>query len=327
MLEKLAHYKILDRIGSGGIGEVYRGRDTRLGRTVAIKMVRPEIANDLEQRRAFLRDARAAASLSHPNIASLDEIGDEDGRLYLVFEFVSGDTLKSVVAGRPMNPKRAVDYAIQIADALADIHASGIVHEDLTLDNIIVTSKGATKLLDVGLAAWTAGGALRAQAVQSAESLDAGAASRTAVYMSPEQALGGSFDHRTDIFSLGVVLVEMLTGRPAFASASPEGIPLQIMQAAVPAPSAFDHAIPRELDPIVAKMLAKSLDGRYASAASVASELRTVASMLDVRSETAEMQDSMPRAQSQRQSAIGWLVALFVLAGIGVLVWMATQAQ
>jgi serine/threonine protein kinase len=327
MLEKLAHYKILDRIGSGGIGEVYRGRDTRLGRTVAIKMVRPEIANDLEQRRAFLRDARAAASLSHPNIASLDEIGDEDGRLYLVFEFVSGDTLKSVVAGRPMNPKRAVDYAIQIADALADIHASGIVHEDLTLDNIIVTSKGATKLLDVGLAAWTAGGALRAQAVQSAESLDAGAASRTAVYMSPEQALGGSFDHRTDIFSLGIVLVEMLTGRPAFASASPEGIPLQIMQAAVPAPSAFDHAIPRELDPIVAKMLAKSLDGRYASAASVASELRTVASMLDVRSETAEMQDSMPRAQSQRQSAIGWLVALFVLAGIGVLVWMATQAQ
>src|SRR5215831_7567768 len=131
MLEQLGHYRILDRIGSGGMGEVYRARDTRLGRTVAIKVLPPDLADDPDRRERFLRDARAAAALSHPNIAALYEIGEENGQLYLVFEFVPGEPLSKIIAGRPLNPRRAVQFAAQIADALADAHAAGIVHRDI----------------------------------------------------------------------------------------------------------------------------------------------------------------------------------------------------
>ncbi len=327
MIERLAHYKILDRIGTGGIGEMYRARDTRLGRTVAIKMLRPEIAGDPVQRERFLQDARAARALSHPNIASLDDIGEEQGQPYLVFEFASGDTLKALVAGRPMNPRRALEYAIQIADALADIHAQGMVHRDLKPDNIVITSKGAAKLLDVGLAQWTAGGAARVQAARAADTLDLATARGTAAYMSPEQALGGAVDHRTDVFSLGVVLFEMLTGRHPFAVETPAAIPLHIMQSTVPGPSVGDRSIPSDIDPIVAKMLAKSLDARYASAATVAAELRSVAATLGVRSETAEIRDSMPRVHAQRPSALAWAVAAVILVGVAILVWLATRVQ
>jgi eukaryotic-like serine/threonine-protein kinase len=326
MIETLGHYKILDRIGEGGIGEVYRARDMRLGRTVAIKVLRREIANDPVQRARFLEDARAAAALSHPNIASLDHIGDDQGQTYLVFEYASGQTLNAVVAGRPLNPRRAIEYAVQIADALADIHAQGMVHQDLKPDNIIITSKGAAKLLDVGLASWTTGGAARQQAARNAEVLDAATAVGTAAYMSPEQALGGAFDHRTDVFSLGVVLFEMLTGRLPFAVDTPGAIPLHIMQSTAPGPSVGDPTVPPEIDPIVGRMLAKSLESRYASAATVAAELRAVASILGVRSETAEIRESMPSAQSQRKALVGWLVLGVILAAVAALVWLAMQA-
>ena len=226
-----------------------------------------------------------------------------------------------------MNPRRALDYAIQIADALADIHAQGMVHRDLKPDNIVITSKGAAKLLDVGLAQWTAGGAARAQAARAADTLDLATARSTAAYMSPEQALGGPVDHRTDVFSLGVVLFEMLTGRHPFAVETPAAIPLHIMQSTVPGPSVGDRSIPSEIDPIVAKMLAKSLDARYGSAATVAAELRSVAATLGVRSETGEFRDSMPRVHSQRPSAVAWVVAAVILVGIVILVWLATRVQ
>src|SRR5262245_33700236 len=200
MIETLGHYRILDRLGAGGIGDVYRARDTRVGRTVVIKILRAEIAADPAARERFLEDARAAERLSHPNIASLEEIGEDQGRVYLVFEFASGDTLRGLVAGKPLNPRRAIDYAVQIADALADIHAQGLIHRDLKPDNIIITSKGAAKLLDVGLSQWTAGGAARLKAATAPETLDTPTARLTAAYMSPEQALGGACDHRTDVF-------------------------------------------------------------------------------------------------------------------------------
>ena len=167
MFESLGHYKILDRIGAGGMGEVYRARDTRLGRTVALKVLDPHVAGDPERRARFLQDARAAAALSHPNIAALYEIGEDQGQLFLVFEFVPGETLKTVIGGRPLNPRRAIDLAVQIADALADAHAEGIVHRDIKPDNIIVTPKGNAKILDFGLAAWTTGGAEREHAAEA----------------------------------------------------------------------------------------------------------------------------------------------------------------
>ena len=215
MLDELAHYKILDRIGAGGMGEVYRARDTRLGRTVAIKVLPAAVADDPDRRERFLREARAAAALSHPNIAALYEVGEDDGHLFLVFEFVPGEPLSKIIAGRPLNPRRAIQFAAQVADALADAHAAGIVHRDIKPDNIIVTPKGNAKVLDFGLAVWTAGGAAREQA---ATTLDTGVGSAlgTLAYMSPEQARGEALDQRTDIFSLGVVLFEMLTGSRPF---------------------------------------------------------------------------------------------------------------
>jgi serine/threonine-protein kinase len=326
MLESLGEYKILERMGEGGIGDVYRARDTRLGRTVAIKVARADIADDPKRRSDWLNDARAAARLSHPNIAGLVEVADFENPPYLVFEFAAGDLLSAVVGGRPLNPRRALDYAIQLADALADIHAQGIVHGDLKPDNIVITSKGAAKLLDVGLSRWTAGGEARRRAARKAETLDAATAARTVVYMSPEQALGGAVDHRTDIFSLGTVLVEMLTGHPPFPSEIPAAIPIHIMGSKVPGPSAADQTIPRELDRVVAKMLAKSLDARYSSAALMAADLRQVAGIIGVRSETAEMRDSMPRMQhAERRSMLGWLVALLILGVLGGLIWAAAR--
>src|SRR5665213_2261562 len=159
MFDTLGHYKILDRLGAGGLGDVYRARDTRLGRTVAIKVVAPAIAGDRDRRERLLGDARATMALSQPNIAALYEIGEDQGELFLVFEFVPGETLKIAIAGRPLNSRRAVDLAVQIADALADAHAAGIVDGDLSPDTIIVTPKGNAKILDVGLGAWTKGGA------------------------------------------------------------------------------------------------------------------------------------------------------------------------
>jgi serine/threonine protein kinase len=190
MIEALGHYKILDRIGAGGLGDVYRARDTRLGRTVAIKVPGAELQNASDRREALLRDARIASVLSHPNIAALYEIGDDNGRLFLAFEFVPGEPLKRVIAGRPLNMRRAVDLATQMADALADAHALDLVHGGLTPDTVMITPKGNAKILDFGFVQW-----------------------KKSATLAPES------DHRTDIEALGALLFEMLTGRqPSEAS-------------------------------------------------------------------------------------------------------------
>jgi TolB-like protein len=287
MFETLGQYKILDRIGAGGMGEVYRARDTRLGRTVAIKVLTADVAGDQERRDRFLLEARATAALSHPNISALYEIGEDQGQLFLVFEFVPGETLKTAIAGRPLNPRRALDLAVQIADALADAHASGIVHRDIKPDNIIVTPKGNAKILDFGLAAWTSGGAEREHAA-TMMATGVGTTLGTVPYMSPEQALGEDVDERTDIFSLGIVLFEMLTGKVPFTGTTSTAVALQIVQAPAPVPSSVNPSVPREIDVIVGRALSKSLDLRYESAATMAAELRSVAAILDVRSNMSE---------------------------------------
>jgi serine/threonine protein kinase len=199
MRETIGHYRILEKIGGGGIGDVYRARDPRAGRTVAIKIVNAEISRDPVHRQRLVDDARVAAALSHPNIAALYEVGEDDDALYLVSEFVPGDTLKTIVAGRAINSRRAIDLAAQVADALAEAHAQGLVHGDLTADNIIVTPKGSVKVMEPGFAAWF--GRLS----------DMGA---------------GVPDPSSDIAALGGILSEMLTGgyAPAAATALPAGL-------------------------------------------------------------------------------------------------------
>jgi TolB-like protein len=328
MFETLGHYKILDRIGAGGMGEVYRARDTRLGRTVAIKVLAAGVANDPERRDRFLREARATAALSHPNIAALYEIGEDQGQLFLVFEFVPGETLKTEIGGQPLNPRRAIDLAVQIADALADAHAEGIVHRDIKPANIIVTPKDKAKVLDFGLATWTAGGAERDHAANEATVMvtSPGTALGTVAYMSPEQALGEKVDHRTDVFSLGIVLFEMLTGKPPFGGATSTALALQIVQASAPAPSAVNRSLPPELDAIINKMLAKSIEQRYESAVTLAAELRSIGAILDVRSDFAAPEATLPR-DAPRGRAIGrWLMLLLVLGGLAGAAWLERDA-
>jgi eukaryotic-like serine/threonine-protein kinase len=182
MIETIGQYKVLDQIGSGGIGDLFRARDTRVGRTVALKVVSPDIAADAERRARFLNDLAPLTSLSHPSIASVYEVGEDNGVLFLATEFVPGDTLNRVIAGRGLNPRRAMDYAIQMADALAEAHAVGIVHGHLTTANVIVTPKGTVKILEFGLGPWTRS--------------------------------GRSNEKRDDIFALGTVLFELVAGRP-----------------------------------------------------------------------------------------------------------------
>jgi serine/threonine protein kinase len=297
MFDTLAHYKILDRIGAGAA--VYRARDTRLGRTVAIKVVSDAVAQDSERRDRFLRDARTTAALSHPNIAALYEIGEDRGHLFLAFEFVPGDPLSVVIGGHAMNPRRAVDLGVQMADALAEAHAASIVHRDIKPANVIVTPKGNAKILDFGLATWTAGG--------------------TAAYTSPEQALGDTIDHRTDIFSMGVVLFEMLTGTLPFAANTPAALTLQIVETPAPAPSSVNGLLPRELDAIVAKALAKQPDQRYDSAAAFAGDLRLVAATLNSRPASTATKAPVVRLP-RRRARRGWL-ALLVIVAIGAGAW------
>ena len=323
MFETLGHYNILERIGAGGMGEVYRARDTRLGRTVAIKVLPADVAADPDRRARFLQEARATAALSHPNIAALYEIGEDQDQLFLVFEYVPGETLKNVIAGRPMNPRRAIDLAVQIADALADAHAEGIVHRDIKPDNIIVTPKGNAKILDFGLATWTTGGADREHVGQAATMMNTaeGTTLGTVAYMSPEQALGERVDHRTDIFSLGIVLFEMLTGKLPFAGATSTALALQIVQAPAPVPSAINPSLPAEFDPIVGKAMAKSIDQRYNAAVSLAAELRSVGAILDVRSDMQEAAAVFVPSQPARRSMSGWLALMLVIAALGAAAW------
>ncbi|PYR60040.1 MAG: hypothetical protein DMF91_13180 [Acidobacteria bacterium] len=321
MLEILGQYKILDRIGAGGMGEVYRARDTRLGRTVAIKVLPADVAADPDRRERFMREARATAALSHPNIAALYEIGEDQGQIFLVFEFVPGDTLKTVIGGRPLNPRRAIDLAVQVADALADAHAEGIVHRDIKPANIIVTPKGAAKVLDFGLATWTAGGAERETAATMLAT-SAGTTLGTVAYMSPEQAIGEPVDHRTDIFSLGIVLFEMLTGRLPFTGSTPTALALQIVRADAPPPTAVNPSLPRELDAVVAKALAKSFEARYQSAATFGAELRSIGAILDVRIEATEAVGVVPASRRRADRGISaWIVPAVVAGALAAVVW------
>jgi len=318
-IEALGHYKILDRIGTGGIGDVYRARDTRLGRTVAIKVASDDIVGDSARRDAFLRDARAAAALSHPNIAALYEAGEDDGRVFLALEFVPGDTLTQSIAGRPLNPRRALEFGIQLADALAEAHAVDIVHRDLRPDNIVVTPKGNAKILDFGLSDWTSGGAARQAAAGGAPTGPAAALA----YMSPEQALGERGDQRTDIFSLGTILFEMFTGKAPFGGSGAGDTLVRIVQAVAPAPSTVNPALPRELDAVVAKAMAKSLDARYEAAAALAGELRSVAAVLDVRQSVAD--EAAPRVAVRplrRRRVWPFILAGFAMGMAAVLWWL-----
>jgi serine/threonine protein kinase len=317
-LGAIAHYNLLERIGQGGLGEVYRARDTKLGRTVALKLAPDSAFADGAAREMFLADARAAAALSHPNIATLFDVGKFDGGFYLAYEFASGVTLQRELSGRPAHPRRAVELAVQIAEALADAHAAGVLHGDLRPDTIIVTQKGSAKVLDFGMSRWTRGGKTRTRAASSPGSLGADAL-RVVCYMSPEQALGGSVDPRSDVFSLGVVLYEMLTGQNPFIAPTSAQTVVNVTSTSVPSSLAAATAS-ADLDAIVARAMAKEIDKRHQSAAAFSAELRSVGAMLDVRSGDAAPGDLLP-LDDDGGSGKWWWAAVAIVAGAAVVWW------
>ncbi|HXE79818.1 MAG TPA: serine/threonine-protein kinase [Vicinamibacterales bacterium] len=310
----MAHYQIVDRLGAGGLGEVFRGRDTRHGRSVAIKRVTDPRFADRESRERLVAAARRLQGLSHPSIAELYEIVEDGESLSLIFEYVDGEPLTRTIGGRPLNPRRAAELAAQIADGLAEGHAAGVLHLDLRPDTIMVSRKGRAKILDFGLSGFSRTGELRRRAVQVA----APDAAASLGYMSPEQALGEAEDARSDIFSLGVIFYEMLTGEAPFTRHEPGATVMSVLHATVTPPGERNPAVPREFDAVVARMLARSLDGRYQSAAAAAADLRTLSERTEPAFAPAPTRVSEPARRSWLMPAV---LGLAAAAGVAWWIW------
>lgn len=318
-MTEIAHYNILERLGETATGELFRARDTKVGRTVALKFVSAEIFVDASTRAAFFDDARAAMALSHPNIATLFDVGEYEGDCYLAYEFASGVTLRQECEGRSVNPRRVIELAVQIADALAEGHGLGVLHRDLRPDTIIVTHKGSAKLLEFGMSRWTSGGRIRAEAARAPQALPPATVSVVS-YMSPEQVLGGPVDHRTDIFSLGVITYEMLTGRNPFTAATAADAAVNVIAAAIGPAHALSTSL-RDLDALVTRAMSKEIDKRPQSAASFSAELRGIGAILDVRAGMAGPSELLP-IDDDRGGSGKWWIAAAAAAVAGFAWWL-----
>lgn len=335
-MESFGQFKILERLGAGSLGELFRAFDTAHGRTVALRVIDPGLAGDPDRRPALLADARAVLSFDHPHVAALLEVVENGDRLALAHEYIVGQPLDALIAGRPLDPLVAISIAAQVAEALGAATAHGLTHRALDPGAIIVTTGDQAKVLDFGLARWTRRGQARARAAGAIES--EGRASdevpaRAACYVSPEQALGAPGDARSDVFALGVIFYEMLTGEPPFVGATAAATALKIVQAPALPPSSHNPAVSVEADAIAARALAKSLDARYADGKAMAADLRalrlaiiertTVAERRWVAEGTGERAEVIVPARRPR-SVRRWLVAacwLVALAAAAATAW------
>jgi serine/threonine protein kinase len=292
------HYNLLERLEPSGPGDLYRARDTQHGRTVTVRLLPADFFRDRMERDRLLGSVRALTVVSHPNVTLLFDAGDHEGRVFLAFEFLKGQSLRSEAAGRPMNVRRAIELAIQIADGVAEAHAAGFNHGGLSPDTIVITAKGHAKIPAFALA--SSGGFEQGPSGM-----------RLGDYDSPEEARGEPPDDRSDIYSIGAILYEMLTTkRPMHRGAA--------------APSASNPAVPKEVDDLVLRAVAPNPERRVQTAATLAAELRSVAAVLEVRGVAADDDEAVPG----RSTSVGrvLLVTVIVLMLVALVMWLIFRA-
>src|SRR5215471_13730545 len=282
----IAHYRIVSKIGAGGMGEVYLAHDAKLDRKVALKILSSDVAADPSRINRFVQEAKAASALNHPNIITIHEIDSYESGHFIATEFIDGATLRDRLRNAPLTAGAALDIASQISAALAAAHQAGIIHRDIKPENVMIRADGLVKVLDFGLAKLTAGSQSDPEAATQIHSeTQPGMIMGTVAYMSPEQARGQAVDQRTDIWSLGVVLYEMLTGAQPFHGRTPSDTLANILHYE-PEPLPIE-ALPMELAKVLRRMLAKDLEARYQTILDVAADIKRLQKQMELPTELA----------------------------------------
>ncbi|MBW2526736.1 MAG: serine/threonine protein kinase [Deltaproteobacteria bacterium] len=323
---KLAHYEILRKLGSGGMGDVYAARDSKLGRDVALKVLPPDLAGDEERRKRFEREARTAAALNHPNIVTLYAVEEADGEHFITMELVDGKSLAEIIPDGGLEVDRLLDIAVALADALASAHEAGIIHRDLKPQNVMLTDDGVVKVLDFGLAKMAPvpeAPPSEEEATQTAAAITTGEGRvlGTPAYMSPEQAEGKMLDARTDIFSLGVVLYEMAAGRRPFEGDSAMSTISSVLKDTHKAMAEQRTDLPYRFERIIGRCLVKDRRRRYQTARDLATDLGELST--DERSEPRTTEgvvvepDDAPKPPRRARGMLIAAGALLACAGAG----------